>query len=120
MRPQQLTAEDLETMSTAEVTAAAKAGQLRDLREDPRIPATGALNERHLAIMAPEDIEAARKAGRLDALLGKPTRHIPPRGQLNEEHLKLMTPEEIVAAEEEGRLDELLGRTTEEEGRFTA
>lgn len=70
------------------------------------------LDRADLASMSPAEIEAAREAGQLDQLLGRPVNDIPDTGQLTREHLAHMSPEQIIDAQQDGRLDDLLARGT--------
>ncbi|MFJ9728309.1 hypothetical protein ACIRP3_36760 [Streptomyces sp. NPDC101209] len=90
------------------------------------------LTREDLKGMSPDAITSARKAGRLDALLGRQVTagqaldaiergqaqeaaaqpaSQPSAGQLTRESLAGMTADAIVQAKAEGRLDALLGRT---------
>ena len=68
------------------------------------------LTEDDLKGMSPEAIVAAHSEGRLDALLGRPSRAEPDDGQVSAEEIVRLTPEQITAAFGAGRLDTLLGR----------
>ena len=92
-KPKQLTADDLEKMTPNEIIAARKAGQLEKFDEfrrrgrrynpsrAPRVPypavnpadvtAPDQLTRDDLDAMAPAEITAAYRAGRLDAVLGR-------------------------------------------------
>jgi hypothetical protein len=71
---------------------------------------TRQLTRADLQGMTPEAIDAARVAGTLDTLLGRPTQST--AAQLSREDLAHMSPDAIVAAKAAGRLDTLLGITT--------
>lgn len=70
------------------------------------------LAEQDLKGMTPEEIDAARQAGRCDALLGRPAAPAADEGPVTAEQLRGMSPEQIAAAHDAGRLDGLLGSAT--------
>lgn len=70
------------------------------------------LTRADLAGLTAAEIEAAREAGQLDQLLGRPVHQVPDTGQLTREHLQHMSPEQIVEAQQAGRLDDLLATSS--------
>lgn len=70
----QITEDELKTMSPHEIVEARNAGRLNQILGLPvrDIPAEGQLTQEHLAQMTPAEIVEARDAGRLNRLLGLP------------------------------------------------
>lgn len=69
--PQQLTQDDLTSMSAQQIVEAQHAGQLNQLLGVPEsaVPTEGQLERHHLKHMTPQQIVDAQDAGRLDTLL---------------------------------------------------
>jgi len=70
------------------------------------------LTREQLKDMTPDQIVAAKAAGRLDDLLGTTTWRPPDAGcAITREYLRTLTPEQTIELDRLGRLDQLLGRT---------
>lgn len=76
---------------------------------DDQTDETQPISRDDLRTMHRDEINAARREGRLAHLTGAPVKP-PADGQLNREHLKAMTATEIEIARAAGRLDNLLNR----------